>query len=159
MEKFDPAEFEQQVAEHGRLMSDRFQQWLESHGMSMRQFAADTGIHYHRIMRISKTQQMGYDIVLAILKMDPLVSPRWLLGLDNENQPLYYKPSPVGSLSAEALKNQLATAEHTIFILQERIYQLLNKEEPDHSQSLVTALKGMTTEIVNATTGKSSDKK
>ena len=127
MEKPDQEELSGELAGHGALMAERFHLWLDGHGLSMRQFSADTGINYHRLMRISKNKQMGYDIVVTILKMDPLVSPRWLLGLEEQPAELYYQPSPVGELSNDAVRRRLQEAERVIVALQERVYQLLTK--------------------------------
>lgn len=159
----DQDAFQEHLKALGATVVERFHIWLGNKGISMRQFSIDTGIHYHRLMRLSKTNQMGIDILLAVLWVDPKLPARWLLGLDDEEETdIYYEPTKPNLTGVEALQLKLHEAESVIFKLQERMNNMTapqpmqapkakpaTKQQKAIAEQLVSTLEALTNDILD----------
>ena len=134
----DPEDFQKELKLRLQKNVERFLAWLEQNGKNPKDFARLTGMSYPRVLRHTKGDSMPEDVLTAVIMMDPKLSLRWLMGLDDIDQDreyLAYTPIEPKASTPEVYREQLHEANKMIIALQKRLLDFkmaslqINEEE------------------------------
>ena len=137
----DSKAFNEELQARQKKNIERFSIWLHSNGETLKSFARLIDTSYPRILRHHNDGKTMYaDNLTAAIMLDPNLSLRWLMGLDDIDQDqgfLTYKPiKPVVSTAdKEEYQTKLDEAQQMITAMQKRLLEFkvaslqINEEE------------------------------